>query len=42
MLTRARRKIGVSAKVDDVLQMSMQKKHHFQKILVPDKDNQIG
>lgn len=32
---------GVSAKVDGVSQMSMQKKHHFQKILVPAKDSQI-
>jgi hypothetical protein len=41
MLTQARKKIGVSAKVDVVLQMSMQKKHHFRKRLVPEKDNQI-
>ena len=32
---------GVSARVDGVLQTSMQKKHHFQKILVPAEDNQI-
>jgi len=31
---------GVSAKVDGVLQTSMQRKHHFQKMLVPE-DNQI-
>lgn len=41
MLTQARKTRGASAKVDGVLQMSKQKKHHFQKILVPDKDNQI-
>lgn len=41
MLTQARKTRGVSAKVDGVLQTSMQKKHHFQKILVPAKDNQI-
>lgn len=41
MLAQARKMIGVSAKVGGVLQMSMRKKHHFQKILVPAKDNQI-
>lgn len=41
VLIQARQMREVSAKVGGSLQMSMQKKHRFQKILVPAKDNQI-
>lgn len=41
MSTQARKMRGAFAKVDAVLQMSTQKKHHFQKIFAPAKDNQV-